>query len=151
MLNVGDHAPNFQVKDQDSKDFDFYTYKKQSHVVLYFYPKDETPGCTAQSCSFRDNYEGIDALGAKILGISADSTASHKAFQSKYKLPFPLLSDPDGKVRKLYNVKKTFGLLPARVTYIISPNHKILHAFSSQMQIQKHIDNVVDFLRSRST
>lgn len=148
MLNIGDIAPDFELKDQDGESFNFYPNKEGFYAVLYFYPKDDTPGCTAQSCSFRDNSHKLKELGAKIVGVSADDASSHKDFQSKYKLPFPLLSDTQGKVSKLYQVKKTFGLLPGRVTYLISPENKIMHAFSSQMQIQKHVDNVVEWLES---
>jgi peroxiredoxin Q/BCP len=88
----------------------------KKNIVLYFYPKDETPGCTREACSFRDSYEELTNLGAEVLGVSGQSVESHKSFATHYGLPFILLSDEDNKVRKLYGVPSTMGILPGRVT-----------------------------------
>ncbi len=147
MLKVGDKAPDFELEDQDGRKIKLLQWKGTSSLILYFYPKDDTPGCTAQSCSFRDHYEELQKLDVKIVGVSSDSTESHKRFVEKYKLPFTLLSDPKGEARKLYDVKKTFGLIPARVSFIINPKGMITYAYSSQINIQKHVDDALTQLR----
>ena len=112
----------------------------KKNVVLYFYPKDETPGCTREACSFRDSYEDLTNLGAEVLGVSGQSVASHKSFATHYGLPFVLLSDVDNVVRKLYGVPSSMGILPGRVTYIIDKQGIIRHIFNSQTQTQRHVE-----------
>ena len=104
-LQIGDKIPNFTAKDTNDNDFDSTTIVGLKPVVIYFYPKDNTPGCTAQACSFRDQYEDFTDLGAEVIGISGDTVASHEKFAKRYKLPFLLLSDNSGKLRKLFGVK----------------------------------------------
>src|SRR3972149_5231044 len=94
-------------------------YIGKKNVVLYFYPKDESPGCTKEACSFRNNYQELTSLGAEVLGVSRQSIESHKSFATHHGLPFVLLSDADNKVRELYGVPSTMGVLPGRVTYVI--------------------------------
>ena len=149
MLKVGDRAPDFELEDQDGKKIKLLEWKGTSSLILYFYPKDDTPGCTAQSCSFRDHYENLKNLDVKIAGVSSDSTESHKRFATKYKLPFTLLSDVKGEARKLYGIKKTFGLIPARVSFIIDPKGMITYAYSSQINIQKHVDDAIALLEGQ--
>ncbi|HEX8729038.1 MAG TPA: peroxiredoxin [Ktedonobacterales bacterium] len=120
------------------------------HVVLYFYPKDDTPGCTAEACSFRDNYAAIAQLDAEVIGISSDSEDSHKGFAEKYHLPFPLLSDAGGAVRKAYKVPATLGLLPGRVTYVIDKHGVVRRIFTSQLNIERHIAEALDGLQELS-
>jgi thioredoxin-dependent peroxiredoxin len=108
-------------------------------IVLYFYPKDETPGCTAQACAFRDAYQDFTDAGADVIGVSSDSSSSHDSFKQHHRLPFRLLSDPGGKAAAAMGVKKTLGILPGRVTFIIDQNGDIAHQFSSQLQVGKHI------------
>jgi len=117
-------------------------------IVLYFYPKDNTPGCTTEARAFRDSYDVFKQLGAEVIGVSSDSVESHRGFSTKCALPFILLSDAEGKVRKLYSVPSTFGLLPGRVTYIIDRKGIVRHVFSSQMNPKKHVDEAVEVLRS---
>ena len=107
-------------------------------VVLYFYPADDTPGCTAEACSFRDSHEDFVDAGAVVIGVSSDSVEKHVKFAEKHKLPFTLLSDGDGQARKIYGVKKTMGLLPGRVTYVIDPDGIVRKIFSSQLGAKKH-------------
>lgn len=140
QVEVGDKAPNFELLDQDGKTFNSNTLIGREIAVIYFYPKDDTPGCTKEACSFRDNFEAFTDAGVKVIGISADDVDSHKKFAEKYKLPYTLLSDTDNKVRKLFGVKgDLFGLIPGRVTFVVDKNGVIRHVFNSQMNAEKHI------------
>lgn len=112
----------------------------KKNIVLYFYPKDETRGCIKEACTFRDNYEQLTSLGAEVLGVSGQSVESHKSFATHYGLPFILLSDKDNKVRELYGVPSTMGIIPGRVTYIIDKKGIVKHIFSSQSQAQQHVE-----------
>jgi peroxiredoxin Q/BCP len=151
MLNVGALAPDFALPDQDGALIKLSALKNKSNVILFFYPKDNSPGCSMQSCSFRDNYEDFKALNVQIFGISSDSIDSHKAFKKTLNLPFSLLSDTKGEVRKLYGVKNTFGILPGRTTFVIDQNGIIRFTFSSQFHIQHHIDETLKFAQSINT
>lgn len=138
-LQVGDKIPNFSAKESNGTDFDSASVLGKKPVVFYFYPKDNTPGCTAQACSFRDQYEDFKDLGAEVIGISSDSVQSHEKFAKRYKLPFVLLSDSDKKLRSLFGVKTNlFGLLPGRVTYVADKNGIIKLVFDS-MNATSHI------------
>ncbi len=147
QLQVGDSAPDFTLKNADGEDVSLQQYRNQQAVVIYFYPKDNTPGCTAEACSFRDQYEDFKELGAEVIGISSDSEESHTEFAAQHRLPFVLLSDPGGKVRKSFGVPSTFGLLPGRVTYIIDKQGVVRHIFNSQLQAKKHISESLRILR----
>ena len=147
-LKVGDLISNFKSKDTHGNDFDSQNYVGQKPLVIYFYPKDNTPGCTAQACSFRDQYEDFKDLGAEVIGISSDSENSHEKFASKYKLPFILLSDSDKKIRNLFGVPSgMLGLLPGRVTYVADKNGKIVMIFDSMMAT-KHIPKALEAVKS---
>lgn len=111
----------------------------QRALVLYFYPKDETPGCTAQACAFRDQYQDFVDAGADVVGVSGDGGASHDSFKQHHRLPFTLLSDPGGAGAKAFGVKKTFGLLPGRVTFVIDKGGVVRLRFDSQLQARRHI------------
>ena len=131
-LKVGDRIPNFKAKDSKGEEFEIQSFLGKCPLVIYFYPKDNTPGCTAQACSFRDQYEDFKDLGAEVIGISADSVASHQKFSRQYKLPFILLSDYDKKIRTLFGVPSNlFGLIPGRVTYVVDKNGTISMIFDS--------------------
>ena len=133
-LKVGDKVPDFSGKDSNENDFESTSVVGIKPVVIYFYPKDNTPGCTAQACSFRDQYEDFKDLGAEVIGISSDNIASHKKFAKQYKLPFILLSDNDKKIRNLFGVKPgLFGLIPGRVTYVVDKEGVIQMIFDSVM------------------
>jgi thioredoxin-dependent peroxiredoxin len=131
-LIVGDKIPNFVSKDSNGTIFESSSIVGKKPVVFYFYPKDNTPGCTAQACSFRDQYEDFQDLGAEVIGISSDSSASHEKFSKRYRLPFLLLSDDNKKIRNLFGVKPhLFGLVPGRVTYIADEEGIIRLIFDS--------------------
>ena len=145
-LQIGDKIPNFSAKDNNGNDFDSDSIIGKKPVVIYFYPKDNTPGCTAQACSFRDQYEDFKDLGAEVIGISSDSIASHEKFIQKYKLPFILISDSDKKIRNLFGVKANlFGLLPGRVTYVADKNGIIQLVFDSMMA-SNHIPKALEIV-----
>jgi len=117
-------------------------------VVLYFYPKDDTPGCTKEACSFRDQYQDFQDAGAEVIGVSSDPAASHEKFAAKYHLPFVLLADRSGAVRKQYGVPATFGLLPGRVTFVIDRQGIVRHVFNSQLQATRHVEEAIAALRA---
>ncbi|TDE04612.1 peroxiredoxin [Flavobacterium hiemivividum] len=147
-LKVGDKIPNFKAKDTDGNDFDSQNLVGHKPLVIYFYPKDNTPGCTAQACSFRDQYEDFKDLGAEVIGISSDSVASHQKFASHYKLPFVLLSDGDKKIRKLFGVPSyVFGLIPGRVTYVADKEGKIIMIFDS-IKAGNHIPKALEAVKN---
>ena len=146
-LRVGEEAPNFTLRDQDGLEVSLEDHQNKNNVVLFFYPKDFSPGCTTQACSFRDSYEDFTDLGAVVIGISGDSVESHKKFLDAYLLPFTLLSDPEGEVRSLYGATKAFGLIPGRYTFIIDKKGIIRHIFTSETNMQKHIDEALRVLK----
>ena len=139
-VKVGDKAPDFTLPSQMGDNVTLSEFFGKKNVVLYFYPKDESPGCTKEACTFRDNYEQLTILGAEVLGVSGQSVESHKSFATHYGLPFILLSDKDNKVRELYGVPSTMGIIPGRVTYIIDKKGVVRHIFSSQTQAQRHVE-----------
>jgi thioredoxin-dependent peroxiredoxin len=147
-LSVGTKAPEFTLNDQDGKPVSLADFRGQKSVVVYFYPKDDTPGCTAEACSFRDQFSEFSDAGAEVIGISSDSEASHKKFAQKYKLPFTLLSDRGGKVRAAFGVPATFGLLPGRVTFVIDKEGVVRHAFNSQINATQHVDEALKVLQT---
>lgn len=147
-LQVGDTVPDFTLPTQTGTLFHLHDMLGKSAIVLYFYPKDDTKGCTAEACSFRDSYEVFKEAGAEVVGISSDSERSHQRFASKYQLPFFLLSDKDGVVRKLFGVPATMGILPGRVTYVIDKQGVVRHVFSSQLAATKHITEALTIVKA---
>jgi thioredoxin-dependent peroxiredoxin len=147
-IQTGDVAPDFTLSSQTGEPVSLQDFRGNKCVVLYFYPKDDTPGCTAESCGFRDSYEAFVEAGAQVIGISGDSVNSHQQFAAKYQLPFTLLSDTGNKVRKLYGVPATLGLLPGRVTYVIDKEGTVRHIFNSQLNFQGHIEESLKTLKS---
>ncbi len=145
-LKVGDTLPNFTAKDTNGTVFDSKNYIGKQSLVIYFYPKDNTPGCTAEACSFRDNYQDFKDLGAEVIGISADSVTSHLKFKSKFNLPFILLSDADKKLRKLFGVENSLIFLPGRETFVADKNGVILMIFNS-MSSKIHIEKALQILK----
>jgi peroxiredoxin Q/BCP len=146
-VNVGDKAPDFTLDMQTGENVTLSDFFGKKNVVLYFYPKDETPGCTREACTFRDSYELFTDLGAEVIGVSADTVESHKAFAEHHNLPFTLLSDLDNNVRKLYGATSTLGFIPGRVTFIIDKKGVVRHVFSSQLQPEKHIEEAKEVLK----
>jgi thioredoxin-dependent peroxiredoxin len=148
MIEAGTAAPDFELPDQSGKRVRLSGFRGKSPVVMFFYPKDDTSGCTIEACKFRDDFEKFQAAGAEVIGISDDSEHSHGAFVSKYKLPFTLLSDKGGNVRKLYGVKKTFGVIPGRATFVIDRAGVVRHTFSSQSKPAQHVEEALIALAS---
>jgi len=147
-LQVGDRAPDFTLPTQKTgESFHLHDMIGKSAIVLYFYPMDYTPGCTAEACSFRDSYEVFQEAGAEVVGVSSDSVASHQRFANNYKLPFILLSDKNGELRKKYGVPTTLGFMPGRVTYVIDKEGIVRHIFSSQFAPEKHIVEAIRVLQ----
>jgi peroxiredoxin Q/BCP len=146
-LVVGDKAPNFTLPKADGKPFALSDVVGRRTVVLFFYPKDNTPGCTVEACTFRDNYEAFAEAGADVIGISSDSGASHVGFATKHRLPMTLLTDADGKVRALYGVRPTLGLLPGRATFVIDRSGTIAHVFVSQLRVKTHVEKALAVVR----
>jgi peroxiredoxin Q/BCP len=146
-VRVGDNAPDFTLPSQMGDNVTLSEYFGKKNIVLYFYPKDETRGCTREACEFRDRYEVFTSLGSEVLGVSSDTLESHKSFATHHGLPFLLLSDEDGKVRKLYGVPSTMGIIPGRVTYIIDKKGVVRHVFSSQFQPEQHIEEALKILK----
>ena len=148
LLKVGDSAPKFTAKDQDGNTIELSHFEGKK-IVLYFYPKDDTPGCTAEACSLRDNYAELLNKGIVIIGVSADSQGSHKKFINKYDLPFPIIADEDKSVIKSYRVwgeKKMYGKSYEgilRTTYIISENGKIDHIIE-KVDTKNHSKQVLE-------
>jgi peroxiredoxin Q/BCP len=147
VVKVGDKAPDFTLLSQMGDNVTLSEYFGKKNIVLYFYPKDETVGCTKEACSFRDSYEELTNLGAEVLGVSGQSVESHKSFASHYGLPFILLSDEGNKVRELYGVPSTMGILPGRVTYIIDKKGIVRHIFNSQTQAERHVEEAKKALK----
>lgn len=145
---IGDLAPEFELKNANGDLIRLADFRGEKSVVVYFYPKDDTPGCTAQACSFRDSYDDFVDAGAEVIGISSDGSGSHQGFAGKHNLQFILLSDPDGSVRKAYGAYDLFGMIPGRVTFVIDKDGKIIHKFDSQLSPTKHIKESLDKLRS---
>jgi peroxiredoxin Q/BCP len=137
-IQIGDKLPSFKATRQDGTAFESASIHEKP-MVIYFYPKDFTPGCTTQACSFRDAYQDFQDLGAEVIGVSGDSAASHQSFQQKYKLPFILLSDGNRKLRRLFGVPTAlFGLLPGRVTYVFDAKGYCIYIFDS-ISAKNHI------------
>ena len=146
-VEVGSIAPDFTLPSQSGKMVSLRDFVGEKPVVLFFYPKDDTPGCTKEACAFRDDYEGFGKLDAEVIGISSDSVESHRSFAAKHNLPYTLLSDEERKVRKLYSVPNTLGLFPGRVTYVIDRGGLVIHLFSSQLGAEKHVEEALIALR----
>ncbi len=145
---VGTVAPDFTLPDQNGKPVSLKEFRGEKAVVLFFYPKDNSAGCTAEACSFRDSYEVFKSSGAEVIGISSDSTASHQGFASRHQLPFVLLSDAKGSVRKLYGVQASLGIIPGRVTYVIDKEGVVCHVFNSQIMATKHVEEALKVLKT---
>jgi thioredoxin-dependent peroxiredoxin len=147
-VDVGSKVPDFALPSQSEEMVSLEDFLGKKPVILFFYPKDDTPGCTKEVCTFRDEYEGFRKLDAEIIGVSSDSVESHRSFAARHDLPFTLLSDEGGKVRKLYGASNTFGLFPGRVTYVIDEEGVVRHIFSSQLGVERHVEEALEALRS---
>ncbi len=146
-VQVGDLAPGFTLPNQSGAAVSLEEYLGKTAVVLYFYPRDNTAVCTEEACAFRDSYEIIKAAGAEVIGVCSDSVESHRQFAEENQLPFILLSDVDGLIRKRYGVPTAFGL-PGRVTYIIDTQGIVRHIFFSQFTSKRHVDVALETLQA---
>ena len=150
-MQVNDKAPDFTTTDENGKEVALKDFRGKT-VVLYFYPKADTPGCTKEACGFRDTYKQIQKTGVVLLGISKDTAASQKKFKDKFHLPFPLLADAEKKIANLFGVlkeknmygKKTIGI--ARTTFVIGPDGKIQHIFNN-VKAEGHAEEVLEYLK----
>lgn len=149
-IKVGDTAPDFTLTNQNGASVTLSSFRGKP-VVLYFYPKDDTPGCTAESCAFRDQYEVLKSAGAEVIGVSADSNESHQKFAAKYQLPFILLSDKGDQVRNLYGAKAMFGLFPGRITYVIDASGKVQYIFDSMFNFKGHVEEALKTIQALQT
>ena len=146
-IQVGDKAPDFTLHSQSGEPVRLQDRLGERVVVLYFYPKDNTSGCTAEACAFRDSYETFTDAGAEVIGVSSDSADKHASFAGRHKLPFTLLADKGGKVRKSYGVPSVLGVIPGRVTYVIDRTGTVRHVFSSMTNIGQHVSDALEVVR----
>jgi peroxiredoxin Q/BCP len=147
-IKIGDKVPIFSLPDQNGVLFDIKNVLGNKKLVIYFYPKDDSPGCTKEACHFRDLFEVFSEADAIIIGISGQSVESHRKFAERYRLSFTLLSDEGNKIRKLFGVPaNAFGLLPGRVTYIADREGKVVYIFNSQVQAERHVDEALKILK----
>ncbi len=147
-VKIGEKVEDFTLLDDEGKAFHLYKHLGTKNLVLFFYPKDDTPGCIKEVCFFRDEYEVFNDLNAQIVGVSNDDKESHTKFKTKYALPFKLLSDEKNRVRQLFKVKSNlFGLLPGRVTFIIDKTGILQYVFDSHLNIKKHVDESIRILK----
>lgn len=142
MLKVGDRAPAFSGRDQNGHEVEASELLAKGPIVLYFYPKDFTPGCTQEACMFRDAFAELDAKGASIVGVSLDDDASHKRFADTHGLPFSLLSDADKAIAKRFDVLRVFGFMVKRVTYVIGKDGLIRGVFHHELSMKRHVEDV---------
>ena len=151
QISEGDKFPSFRLPNQEGQIIDSTNFLGRKPLVIYFYPKDETAGCTAQACAFRDSYQDFRDAGAEVIGISSDSSDDHQKFAEHHRLPFVLLADAKGEFRNTVGVPGSMlGLLPGRVTYIIDKAGIVRYIFNSQLNIKKHISESLKVLTSLS-
>jgi peroxiredoxin Q/BCP len=149
MITPGTRAPDLELPVRNGNTVRLADYHGRQTVVLYFYPKDFTSGCTTEACSFRDSYEDFVTLGAEVIGVSSDSLESHDGFARKHRLPFVLASDPDGGAARAFGVESSlFGLIPGRVTFVIDKDGIVRDAFSSQLRAKMHVERALGLVRS---
>jgi peroxiredoxin Q/BCP len=146
-IQVGDKAPDFTLPSQSGEPVRLQDRLGERVVVLYFYPKDNTPDCTAEACAFRYGYETFTEAGAEVIGVSSDSAERHAGFADRHRLPFTLLADQGGRVRKAYGVPTKFGVIPGRVTYVIDRTGTVRHVFNSMSNIDGHVGEALEVVR----
>ncbi len=147
-LTIGSPIPKFELNDQNGNLFNVESVIGKKNLVIFFYPKDDSQGCTKEACSFRDQFEVFADADAMIIGISGQSVESHLKFANKHRLNYTLLSDKGNKVRKLFGVPGNFfGLIPGRVTYVINREGKVVYMFNSQLQAEKHVEETLRILQ----
>ncbi len=145
-LEVGDEAPDFCLRTSSGEEVRLSRFRGHKEVVVYFYPRDGTPGCTVEACAFRDEYERFRDAGAEVIGISGDTAESHARFSGRHRLPFILLSDPGGAVASRFGVGKTLGILPGRATFLVDRQGIVRHVYRSQLLPAQHITQMLRVL-----
>lgn len=146
-LQVGDQAPGFRLQDAEGRWITRDELLREGPLVIFFYPRDETPGCTAQACGFQSSLHSFTELGATVVGVSADSVGSHRAFADHRGLTYPLLSDPNGEAREAFRVPRVLGLLPGRTTYVIDAKGAIRHVHHGQLDPVEHVQVALEAIR----
>ena len=149
-LSSGDRAPQIALTDQNGVERRSDQLAGKA-LVLFFYPKDDTPGCTMEACAFRDSYADLQALGAEVWGVSGDDAGSHQLFASRHNLPYPLLVDRGNQLRRAFGVPAVLGLLPGRVTYVIDADGLIRHVFNNLLDGPAHRREALEALRRLQT
>jgi peroxiredoxin Q/BCP len=149
-IKVGDQAPDFELEAAGGQKVRLADFRGKKNVVLFFYPKDETAGCTVEACTFRDAYEDFVDIGAEVIGISADSLESHNRFAGRHHLPFLLLSDPKGQVGARYDVRKALGIFPGRVTFLIDRDGIVRHVTDGRLRFKQHVTESLQALKAMS-
>jgi len=147
-MKIGQIAPDFTLPDQNRDRFNLGQHLGKGPVVVFFYPKDDSPVCTAEACAFRDKYQIFQTMGAQVIGISSDLEDSHQAFAAKHRLPFTLLTDEKGEVRDAFGVPKKFGLIPGRVTYILDKQGIVRGISNSATNGKSHVDDALAIIRT---
>jgi peroxiredoxin Q/BCP len=149
-LKVGDKLPEAILPDQDGQPRRLSELVASGPIVLYFYPRDETAGCTIEACTFRDEYEAFTDAGAQVVGVSQDSVASHKAFIGNHRLPFTLLADTDGALARACGVRAGLGLsiLRGRVTYVVDTRGTVRLAFDSKLSFKGHVHKALEMVQA---
>ena len=150
MLKEGDPAPKFRLPSASGSEVSLDDFLGKKNLILYFYPKDNSPGCTREACSFRDSHPDFKELNAEIVGISGDGLKAHERFARTEQLPFPLLSDSHGSVRTAYGVGRSLGVIPGRATFVIDKQGIIRRIYSSQLHPEKHVREALMALKSIS-
>jgi thioredoxin-dependent peroxiredoxin len=148
---VGAPAPDFTLPGPGGRSVSLAELRRNGAVVLYFYPKDQTPGCTMEACGFRDEIDEFAEAGAQVVGVSRDDETSHARFAARHKLPFLLLSDTSGEVHARYGVSKKLGLIPDRTTFVIDRDGVVRHVFSSMLRMRAHVDESLAIVRRLRT
>ena len=152
QLEVGDRAPSFTLQDQSGTSVSLDGMLGKGAIVIFFYPKDGTPGCTTEVCSFRDSSAELAAAGAQVYGVSSDSVQSHRTFADKHRLPYSLLADEGGKVREAFGVPRgLLGLMDGRVTYVLDAGGIVRHKFEAMLRAGKHVDEALGTVRRLAT
>lgn len=149
-VKAGDTAPDFEGPTSNGTTLGLKDFLGKKRVVLYFYPKDDTPGCTNEACSFRDNFQAFENMSAEVIGVSLDSVESHKKFSEKYRLPFPLISDENKRIANAYGVLRETGTATNRVTFLIDKKGMIAKVFP-KIDVSKHTQEVVAALKELSS
>jgi thioredoxin-dependent peroxiredoxin len=146
-LEVGDQAPSFTAEAHNGQTVRLDDYRGKQAVVVYFYPKDDTPICTTEACGFRDAYEDFVKAGAVVIGVSADSLDRHRDFAQRRNLPFLLVSDADGALRRAFGVSKTWGIFPGRTTFVIDREGIVQHVLNAQWTGARHVQEALEVVR----